>query len=1398
MGVFLVLTMLVGTMTAAFAETSQESGIKVSLETDKDSYEKGEKVSIKVVVENTTGESVDNVVAKLDIPEGIELAEGTEATIAIGTIKAGENSTKTVVATATEEIKGDDIIINDDSENTGDNVFFMVKLLVAALIAAGVVVVLIKKKNVKAAGIVATVAVGVIGVLATISVAYAAIGSGSVKASKIIKYDGVEKEISVIVTYGVKDQNAGADAGSGSDTDAGPGSDTDAGSGSGSDSGSDSGTGSGTGSGAVVDVTADYDRVSVHDPSIIKDTKTGVYYIFGSHMAWAKSTDLINWTAFTNNINRDYKTIFAAEAAWAGKAQSNYDISGNLWAPDVIWNEDMGKWCMYMSINGNDWNSTISLLTADSLDGDWTYVGPVIQSGMSKGYGVTFDYTKVTGETTVNSRYTSYVRGSVPTYEPHAIDPCVTYDEEGNLWMSYGSWSGGIGMIQLDKETGLRDYDVKYELDEKNLTDPYTGYKIAGGNQKSGEASYIEKIRDYYYLFLSYGGLVANGGYSMRVFRSEKITGPYVDESGEYARYKLNDNVIGSTGAGNTNGTVGIKLMTYYKWSFSKYAQVAQGHNSAFIDEDGKAYVVYHTRTNDGTEGHTVKVHQLFVNEDGWIVAAPFEYTGETLKDSGYKAEEVAGTYEVLNHKSSINYAGLEYVKPEEVKLNADGTVSGAYTGTWSVADNSAYVKLTLNNVEYNGVLVEQYMEETKHKTLCFTLLGDNGVCVWGSKYLSGKDAVDMTLEMGAVKFPTSTIGDINFDTEGLYGTTVSYDSQNKSVIANNGKVTPAAESTDVVIKATITNGDYSIVKEFTVTVLGSGAEDGRILVGSYAVNSPLDLSKAEEGTYQFQNPFNKSVTEGLEIYNGVSIEFDVEGTGSYLSNILSFYGSGRLYFTGGSYLGYNATGGYYDANVTTGTAWAAGTDYLKGKAHVEIKIENGSFEVYINDQLAYTFKDVLDGKVAGGTNMTSCASVLTWLNNTAETINFGWGSWWSDKFNGTISNVKLYANPVEKIDTSAYEYYQDFSKADMSEWVSTNAQNCILLGNDGGTHGNYIKFAPGQQNSRGAQYSFNLSKDITGEYTVEFDTMLKAGDNQTTGFGLTCKDLAYNSKNMNNGAASGYIFYMTAYKGTEWTIANADEGNNKVEIPTDAWVNVKAEVNTNKGTADLVIKKEDGTVLYTGTVTINGAGSLGGIYVLGGRYHSESSVDSVKVTSSVSKEMSVDGFEVLAKYDKVESKEILLKTVPVSEETGLSVSFEFAAGAASDWDTNVANFDWSYQQGTMLATYTTDAWATRTNFYPGDGVFTDAGTAFMNENSLFPHQIFLGTTSRMTISYNPDNTVDYYLNGVHMFSYTEEKNPGIAAFIEGMINSASANGLRFAVSVNNVVLGYSIDYSTK
>ena len=50
-----------------------------------------------------------------------------------------------------------------------------------------------------------------------------------------------------------------------------------------------------------------------------------------------------------------------------------------------------------------------------------------------------------------------YVRNNgynVDAY-PNAIDPSVFYDKDDRMWMVYGSWSGGIYLVELDPATGL-------------------------------------------------------------------------------------------------------------------------------------------------------------------------------------------------------------------------------------------------------------------------------------------------------------------------------------------------------------------------------------------------------------------------------------------------------------------------------------------------------------------------------------------------------------------------------------------------------------------------------------------------------------------------------------------------------------------------------------------------------------------------------------------------------------------------------------------------------------------------------------------------------------------------------------------------------------------------------
>lgn len=505
---------------------------------------------------------------------------------------------------------------------------------------------------------------------------------------------------------------------------------------------------------------ANHARVSVHDPSIIK-LDDGSYYIIGSHLGAARSYDLGSWTPTANSnagtknttFFKDIYTDLAVPAAWSSPSNANYDLSGNLWAPDIVYNEVMEKYCMYLSINGDNYKSSIVLCTADNIDGPYTYVDTIVYSGFNN--SSTFNYSKtdvpkVLGDNPDLSRYLDSKGEWNPNYGTNAIDPAVFYDENGSLWMIYGSWFGGLFMLDLDENTGLRDYTVKYDT-VADVSDAYMGIKAAGGHWVSGEGPYIEYMEDpntgkgYYYLFVSYGCFNNDGGYNMRIFRSSSPTGPYVDQKGNSAIY--------TKGGDNIGGNIGMRLMSNYQWNCNDRPNKAQGHNSVLMDDDGKLFVIYHNKFNDNYGFHEVRVHQLIMNSDGWPVAAPYEYVpGEEVSAVGHTMAAVTGDYEFIFHKlnqkivadQTTSGDNAEVEHSQNITLNADGSVTGDVTGNWTMENGSANMTFTYGGVTYKGSFIVQTDESAEMiRKMTFTATGNN-TCIWGSK----KTAYDFSEDM--------------------------------------------------------------------------------------------------------------------------------------------------------------------------------------------------------------------------------------------------------------------------------------------------------------------------------------------------------------------------------------------------------------------------------------------------------------------------------------------------------------------------------------------------------------------------------------------------------------------------------------------------------------------------
>ncbi len=604
----------------------------------------------------------------------------------------------------------------------------------------------------------------------------------------------------------------------------------------------------------------------VHDPSLVFDRK-GNTYIFGTHNAVARTSDMMNWTGVNNgnlygkknsngtvsvvNFNDAFITNMTKKVtvlkdgqptevtfgnfdakAWhcaIDGANGPWTVAGNMWAPDVIWNEAMQQWCMYLSLNGPRWNSVIILLTSSNIEGPYVYQGPVVYTGFINATNPKIswkltDLELVIGEQkTLPARYN--VDGRWGDYMPHAIDPCVFYDEEGELWMSYGSWSGGIFILKLNKENGLRDYTTTYPIKTDAgghpLSDPYFGTQLAGGYYVSGEGSYIQHIGDYYYLFVTYGGLEAAKGYTMRTFRSKNPDGPYTDNSGESAifnRYILNYGKNDGSQRGN------LLVGAFDKWSFQSHAEVAQGHNSAITDSQGRSFLIYHTRFNTGNEGFQDRVHQLFTNEKGWLLSAPMEFNGETITDKDIQSgceftpEQIPGGYDILVHKFGLDNEAFATALPQKVTLSENGKVTGAYSGTWKMKEGTAYITISVGGTTYYGVIVGQTIDGSTLKTIGITASAQNGQMLWGYKVLP-QYAVAYNVQKITTPITNnaSVSAHIDLMADTYYDVSYEWESSVPSVISNTGKYNPA----DTVTRVTLTNRfvkeNYVFEKKYTV-----------------------------------------------------------------------------------------------------------------------------------------------------------------------------------------------------------------------------------------------------------------------------------------------------------------------------------------------------------------------------------------------------------------------------------------------------------------------------------------------------------------------------------------------------------------------------------------------------
>lgn len=744
----------------------------------------------------------------------------------------------------------------------------------------------------------------------------------------------------------------------------------------------------------------DFHDVSVHDPSIV--TSGDTIWAFGSHGASAHTTDLIDWQQYTVDLSQNpdnalFDDIYTELADTFDWAQTS-----TLWAADVIQLPD-GRYAMYYNAcEGSSPRSALGIATSDAVDGPYENQGILLKSGMS-------GESENPGEV-----YDAHVH-------PNTVDPDAFYDADGNMWMVYGSYSGGIFILKLDPTTG------------EPLPGQGYGKHLVGGNHSRIEAPTIQydPATGYYYLYLSFGGLDASGGYNVRVARSTSPDGPYLDADGnDMADVKADPSLPLFDDA--SVQPYGVKLMGSYLFdrelgdpgTGTGIGYNSPGHNSWYQDpETGRMFLVFHARFPGSGEHHEVRVHQIYMNADGWPVISPQRYAGETA--GKIVRDDVVGSWQLVNMGKDITAVPAAST---DISLTRNGRITGDSTGTWKLTGQHD-ATLTIDGETYKGEFVPVWDPALEKWSTGFTALSPHGVAVWGRLVptISPADAVTAVASAIDLGDTSAVTAELNLPTEGTSGTTISWATSDAGVVTSAGVVTrPAIGSSDAhaTLTATIRNADATKTLAFDVTVL---ARAPGVISGTWSFENDLSDATGQHpaatatgprldaagGTISYADDGVRGSALHLDGSSGVRLPNELIHGSEYTVSVwlrpeeLTAYTSAFFGAAGPeSWVslvpqGHSGVGG--STMVWSGTAWYdAGTGVsmpLDRWSHVAFVVDHGAVSVFIDGVKKFQgsgFPDVLS----------------------APGAQFGIGvNWWDTPFQGDVDELSVWSSALSPED---------------------------------------------------------------------------------------------------------------------------------------------------------------------------------------------------------------------------------------------------------------------------------------------------------------------------------------------------------------------------------------------
>ncbi|KAG8526080.1 uncharacterized protein KY384_000072 [Bacidia gigantensis] len=296
------------------------------------------------------------------------------------------------------------------------------------------------------------------------------------------------------------------------------------------------------------------DIARIHDPAITREGN--VYYTFstGPGIRVTTSSDKLTW--------KRQGQVFAKPPDWTQATIPGSNAA--FWAPDIsYWR---GKWHLYYAVSTFGSNhSAIGLATNTTLNPakanyQWKDEGAVIVSKRGDGW--------------------------------NAIDPNLIVDAKKRVWLTFGSFWGGIKMVELNPKTGIPDKPDAPPISLAARPEPGAGHGAI-------EAPFLIRHAKYYYLFVSFDFCCrgAKSTYNVRVGRSAAITGPYKDKTGKAMRDGGGTLVV--AGNGRWRGT---------------------GHN-AVLQEKNADWLVYHAYDAEDGGVSKLRIERMAWDADGWPLA---------------------------------------------------------------------------------------------------------------------------------------------------------------------------------------------------------------------------------------------------------------------------------------------------------------------------------------------------------------------------------------------------------------------------------------------------------------------------------------------------------------------------------------------------------------------------------------------------------------------------------------------------------------------------------------------------------------------------------------------------------------------------------------------------------